>query len=84
VKCPKPFLYLADFFIEFKPCYVFRGHQPESLQGVTRKIFDFSQSCEKALVLILKMALQDGGTLSKKIRDVCVFFASFFLRKKMK
>jgi len=29
---------------------------------VTRKIFDFSQSCEKALVLILKMALQDGGT----------------------
>jgi hypothetical protein len=48
---------------------------------MTRKIFDFSQSCGKALVLILKMALQDGGTLSKKIRDVCVFFA-FFLSKK--
>jgi hypothetical protein len=29
------------------------------------------------------MALQDGGTLSYFIRDVCVFFASFFLRKKM-
>jgi len=27
------------------------------------------------------MALQDGGTLSKQIRDVCVFFASFFSKK---
>ena len=29
------------------------------------------------------MALQDGGTLSFFIRDVCVFFASFFLKKKI-
>jgi hypothetical protein len=37
----------------------------ESLQGVTRNSERISQSCSKALVLILKMALQDGGTLSK-------------------
>ncbi|MBU1028406.1 MAG: hypothetical protein KKF48_05155 [Nanoarchaeota archaeon] len=56
---------LGELEISLKPCYVFRGHQPESLQGVTRNSKRISQSCLKALVLILKMALQDGGTLSK-------------------
>ncbi|MHA1491308.1 MAG: hypothetical protein ACTSRI_16860 [Promethearchaeota archaeon] len=42
-----------------------RSIYAESLQGVTRNSERISQSCEKALILILKMALQDGGTLSK-------------------
>jgi len=56
-------------------------------EGATRPREFFQQkkpqSCEKARVLILKMALQDGGTLSFFMRNVCVFFASFFLKKKM-
>ncbi len=40
-----------------------------------------NQSCKFSFINN-ERALQDGGTLSYFIRDVYVFFASFFLRKK--